>query len=375
MKVFSSKHLRTLRMVSVSAAAIGLTTTGSSLHYNANNNTTQPHQKHHTPVTSTTNHNTIPVIGRTFPQFSYLNNFSSTYKPIATETTIPSSMMHMDTNSNTNQIFSNTAENDDNSLEAEILTFLSSINYDTKGESLIHSIKGDSNVYKPNQCPSDSIIEKMLKFFRLNINWEYRDENHDVSWYVDHSDGCICTYEYDIGEPQPCNPFPKWMFKLRNIMFDKHIKSMLPKGYPLPNSCNINWYKNGKAGIGYHADDEILFHGNELKYPCLIISFSIGCERLFKILENCEIESTENGNEFEKNKEEVEIVIKNMEYVTMEGMFQKYFLHCVPKYDNVDNTIVDTPGPDIGPRINFTWRWIVCHNDDCPVRNKGGSPL
>ncbi len=70
----------------------------------------------------------------------------------------------------------------------------------------------------------------------------------------------------------------------------------------------------------------------------------------------------------------------------MEGMFQKWFKHAVPRYDEnnidlnrIDNITNDTETKqeiinelidNVGPRINITWRWITKHNHNCPLSSQ-----
>merc|ERR1712228_1081018 len=72
------------------------------------------------------------------------------------------------------------------------------------------------------------------------------------------------------------------------------------------------------------------------------------------------------------------MILQNMSYVTMEGMFQKEFKHKVPRYigDAINMEMIDRNFEDqqiraliqdIGPRINITWRYITKHNDNCPL--------
>ena len=44
--------------------------------------------------------------------------------------------------------------------------------------------------------------------------------------------------------------------------------------------------------------------------------------------------------------------LKNGDILTMEGLFQKYYQHRVPRQ-----------GKCTEPRINFTWRYIVNHSE------------
>merc|ERR1711879_674184 len=121
------------------------------------------------------------------------------------------------------------------------------------------------------------------------------------------------------------------MIELRTHMLET---LNLPLDNP-PNSCNINWYKDGSAGIGTHSDDEDLFGG--LDHPIKIISVSFGAERKFQIYKY---------EDPSRHGLVTELVLPNNSYMTMEGMFQKHYKHRIPIY----------PDSDLPPRLNITWR-------------------
>ena len=122
----------------------------------------------------------------------------------------------------------------------------------------------------------------------------------------------------------------------------------------LPNSCNVNWYENGLDSVGWHSDDEPLFQS---KYDdCLILSLSLGQSRKFEVKLMEDLYDTTN---IDPNIEIKQIVLHNGDIMTMEGLFQKYYLHRVPKSYDVSSA-----------RINFTWRWIKQHyiyQDNCNI--------
>lgn len=187
---------------------------------------------------------------------------------------------------------------------------------------------GTSNLYAPAIPPSQEKTQELLAFLRKQFHWVDRNANHKTSWYVD--EGWEIDYEYDKGQAQPWNHMPPWLKVLRDHMMEE---LNLPRDRP-PNSCNVNWYSDGSAGLGAHADDEFLFEG--VLYPIKIIGLSLGAERPFQILN--------------KDATEIlgEIVLPNFSYVTMEGMTQKNLKHRIPKVKQ-----------SCGPRLNITWRWIV----------------
>jgi hypothetical protein len=111
-----------------------------------------------------------------------------------------------------------------------------------------------------------------------------------------------------------------------------------------PNSVNINLYKDGTHGVGWHSDDEVLFDG--LNQPIDIVSFSLGATRKFEW----------------KRKQEPDSVRPNFlrladgDIMVMSGMCQRDIVHRAAK----DRYSTE-------PRINFTWRRIVNHRHQCPL--------
>jgi len=87
-----------------------------------------------------------------------------------------------------------------------------------------------------------------------------------------------------------------------------------------PDSCNLNYYEDGGASVGWHADDEILFQG---KFQDIrIVSLSFGQTRTFELRRNWP----------EADESEVDrIALNTGDLMTMEGMTQKHFQHRVPK--------------------------------------------
>lgn len=111
-----------------------------------------------------------------------------------------------------------------------------------------------------------------------------------------------------------------------------------------PNSCNLNCYADGSDGIDWHADDEALFQSKE--EDCCIISLSLGEVRTFQI-------RRESASEQEQS---ISLRLGAGDLCTMEGHFQRYYVHRVPKSQTSRL------------RVNFTWRWIVAHDARCSQR-------
>jgi alkylated DNA repair dioxygenase AlkB len=99
------------------------------------------------------------------------------------------------------------------------------------------------------------------------------------------------------------------------------------------NSCLLNYYRNGKDSISWHADDE-----KELGINPTIASLSFGATRKFLLKHNLDLE---DPMEFDLNHNSLLI---------MSGTFQHNWKHSIPKEPNIKE-----------PRINLTFRNIQGH--------------
>lgn len=162
-----------------------------------------------------------------------------------------------------------------------------------------------------------------------------------TAWMV--AQGCECKYRYG-GIEVRAQSFPAWMFEILSIYMP--YCGFEDRAH-WPDSCNVNLYDNGLSSVGWHSDDEVLFQG--LNRDIRILSLSLGQSRKFQIKKNWPEE-----DELESDK----VVLHDGALCTMEGMFQKHYMHRVPK---------EREGEELGPRINLTWRWIVQHSKACPL--------
>jgi len=189
-----------------------------------------------------------------------------------------------------------------------------------------------------------------------------------TAWYT-FNEECICEYGYsDTWQKQIQNK------DMINVLKEitKVISSNLVIGQEellLLNCVNLNYYPSG-GGIGYHADDEYMFDG--LNRNTKIISLSLCCNknnnnknwgaRKFQIKRKNSSNVNDNENDNDNNDVQVhEIILRHGDIITMEGMFQKYYLHSVWPGDDDNSKEHD----DLcqGERINLTWRTIVKHLD------------
>eukprot|EP00930_Biecheleria_cincta_P086261 TRINITY_DN75583_c0_g1_i1.p1 TRINITY_DN75583_c0_g1~~TRINITY_DN75583_c0_g1_i1.p1 ORF type:complete len:378 (+),score=29.31 TRINITY_DN75583_c0_g1_i1:32-1165(+) len=179
-----------------------------------------------------------------------------------------------------------------------------------------------------------------------------------TAWMSDSP--CSCKYGYGGMQIAPI-PFPPWMHDIMEMLMPL---CGLRDRSEWPNSCNLNLYENQDHSVSWHADNEKLFNGKF--QDCPIISLSLGQERCFEFKAPGIPEDSQKFNH--------QLQLRDGDLCTMEGMFQKYYQHRVPRTDK-----------QVKARINITWRWLVEHFFECPLRSsekrimpygggKGGPP-
>lgn len=179
------------------------------------------------------------------------------------------------------------------------------------------------NAFPPEQC------EEWLQIATEEGNWQrLPGVPRKVAWYVD-AEFADTPYRYS-GLEYTATVFPPWMEEIRREVCT--LCGIPPERYP--NSCNVNIYPDNTGEVGWHSDDEVMFRG--IAGDTRIISFSLGasrdfCWRLQGTADTIGCAPLGNGD-----------------IMTMEGLFQKHYKHAVPASD-----------VPCGPRINFTFRWVV----------------
>ncbi len=97
-----------------------------------------------------------------------------------------------------------------------------------------------------------------------------------------------------------------------------------------PNNCLLNYYLDGNSSMGFHSDSS-----EELAEGTGVVIISLGAERTISY----------------KNKVNKDLVVnyllKNGTLLFMPNKVQKYWLHAIPKQN------------DVGARISLTFRQII----------------
>ena len=203
-----------------------------------------------------------------------------------------------------------------------------------------------------------------------------------TAWAVLGDGVCTCEYGYSDNWQRLVSS-TRMMGVLREITSEVSRVVGCLGGEMEFNSVNLNYYPRG-GGVGYHADDEFLFDG--INRPTRIISLSLCGRRRRRDCEDGggDVEVTEHTGEriFQVKRKArpppvgssscddgvvSEITLRHGDVITMEGMFQRHYLHSVWPGDDVDRAHVNHERCR-GERINLTWRTIVRHldgSDEC----------
>ena len=195
----------------------------------------------------------------------------------------------------------------------------------------------------------------------LNYNYytgEFIAPKVGCDWYTKDID-CNCVYRYGSTQSKALNynnvilEIEFWLFVLlcfvdcQTFLFEN-----------APNSTNVNMYKDGETYIPWHRDDESLFYLRKDKVePISIISFTLGVKRIFEYQFKPDriVGEFDNYNyNYNYYYEKGEIYLGHGDIAVMDGYFQNYYQHQVPRQKNVSNQFDKI-------RINSTYRWIRSH--------------
>lgn len=114
----------------------------------------------------------------------------------------------------------------------------------------------------------------------------------------------------------------------------------LPDRQSWPNSCSLTVY--ARDSTEWHADDQLLFSGNELDSRCSSLWLWLGETRTLDL----------RLKERDQGPLDGQIELVGGDICTMEGFVQHHFLHRVPR--------ARTESISVG----LVWRWIVSHDPE-----------
>ncbi|HXW10628.1 MAG TPA: alpha-ketoglutarate-dependent dioxygenase AlkB [Steroidobacteraceae bacterium] len=96
------------------------------------------------------------------------------------------------------------------------------------------------------------------------------------------------------------------------------------------NSVLLNLYRDGRDGMGWHADDE-----PELGRDPAIASLSLGATRRFRLRHR-------------RSRQGIDIDLVHGSLLSMAGETQHHYVHALPKTART-----------VGERVNLTFRWVT----------------
>jgi len=182
----------------------------------------------------------------------------------------------------------------------------------------------DVRLWRPAFQPAEA--DELLLLLRTRIEWQQEDivlfgERRRVprlvAWHGDS--GTAYTYSGTAHEPLPWTP---------ELLGIRHrAEEITGQRY---NSVLLNLYRDGRDGMGWHADDE-----PELGREPAIASVSFGATRRFKL--------RHRGSRLAANA----LDLAHGDLLLMAGATQRHYVHAVPK----------TARP-VGARVNLTFRWV-----------------
>jgi len=139
-----------------------------------------------------------------------------------------------------------------------------------------------------------------------------------VAWHGDP--GASYTYSGTRHEPRP------WTAPLQTIR--RRVEDLTGHRY---NSVLLNLYRDGRDGMGWHADDE-----PELGRDPVIASVSLGATRRFRLRHR------------RRSIEPLTLPLTDGSLLLMGGALQHHWVHAVPKTATA-----------VGERINLTFRRVL----------------
>lgn len=213
--------------------------------------------------------------------------------------------------------------------------------------------KGFAKLLKANSVSSIANYQSHVLHFEALPWQESKSFSGNLTrkscWFT--CEGCSCPYQYGKGKRNiyVSEVMPAWMGILANQL---EALLNLEKGYF--NSCNANAYLAREHDLPWHCDDEYLFREADAptsKRNVLIASISFGATRDFAIRQKL------SGSE-------MSYPLADGDILTMEGLFQDNYLHCVRKDTGSAQASSSSSGPDT-TRYNLTFRRILRHHKEC----------
>lgn len=176
-----------------------------------------------------------------------------------------------------------------------------------------------------NHFFNEEFSREAFEFLNKNTKWE---QPEIVMFGKKHKQACLSTWHCDDGFSYVYSGVERVAHRM-NATLDTIRQRCETAANAKFNSVLVNLYRDGSAGMGWHADNEAI-NGRE---P-IIASVSLGATRRFDLRHR-------------ETKQTVKVDLENGSLLVMSGLTQQRWVHQIAK----------TAKP-VGPRINLTFRLV-----------------
>lgn len=183
----------------------------------------------------------------------------------------------------------------------------------------------DGSAVLHNRFFNEDFTRDAFEFLRENTPWE---QPEIVMFGKKHKQSCLSTWHSDVGINYMYSGVERMAHPLNEILSEIRRRCEVAANSKF-NSVLVNLYRDGSAGMGWHADNEAI-NGRE---PT-IASVSLGATRRFDLRHR-------------ETKQTVKVDLEDGSLLVMSGLSQQCWVHQIAK----------TAKP-VGPRINLTFRLV-----------------
>ena len=183
----------------------------------------------------------------------------------------------------------------------------------------------DGSAILHNRFFNENFTREAFEFLRENTPWE---QPEIVMFGKKHKQSCLSTWHSDAGVNYVYSGVERMAHPINEILSEIRRRCEVAANSKF-NSVLVNFYRDGSAGMGWHADNEAI-NGRE---PT-IASVSLGATRRFDLRHR-------------ETKQTVKVDLGDGSLLVMSGLSQQCWVHQIAK----------TAKP-VGPRINLTFRLV-----------------
>ena len=183
----------------------------------------------------------------------------------------------------------------------------------------------DGSAILHNLFFNEDFTREAFEFLRGKTPWE---QPEIVIFGKKHKQSCLSTWHSDAGVNYVYSGVERVAHPMNETLSEIRRRCEVAANSKF-NSVLVNFYRDGSAGMGWHADNEAI-NGRE---PT-IASVSLGATRRFDLRHR-------------ETKQTVKVDLEDGSLLVMSGLSQQCWVHQIAK----------TAKP-VGPRINLTFRLV-----------------